>query len=94
MKLTPFAATIGALLIAAPAFAAPSIAGEWNTPDKHGVVRIYQCGEAFCGKVVTGDDIKANPAITDMKNKDESLRSRPMKGLNIFTGLTGRTDRV
>ena len=89
MKFTPAAAAFGVLMIAAPAFAASPLVGEWNTPEKHGVVRIYECGEALCGKVVTGDDIKANPSITDMKNKDESLRSRSMKGLIIFSGLTG-----
>ena len=89
MNLPPLAAAFGAVMIAVPAFAAPSIVGEWNTPEKHGVVRIYECGDALCGKVVNGDDIKADPTLTDQKNKDAALRSRTMKGLVIFSGLTG-----
>ena len=89
MRLAPIVVALGALMAPALAFAASPLAGDWNTPEKHGVVRIYDCGDALCGKVVAGDDIKADPTITDQKNKDAALRSRTMKGLVIFTGLTG-----
>ena len=41
------------------------------------------------GKVLTSARIKANPNVADDKNHDESLRSRPLKGMVIMTGFTG-----
>ena len=89
MNFIPIVTALGVLLTAAPALAASTLVGDWKTPEKNGVVRIYECGAALCGKVVAGDDLTAHPDATDVKNKDASLRSRPMKGLVIFSGLTG-----
>ncbi len=87
-KIIAPAALVLGLALAAPALASP-LDGVWLTPEKNGTVRIYECGPAICGKILDSDNIRANPAITDEKNKDASLRSRPMKDLQIITGVTG-----
>jgi uncharacterized protein (DUF2147 family) len=84
-----FALAIAAALFATPCLAAAPIEGLWSTPTGNGQVEIYGCGGAVCGRLITSDEIKANPAATDGKNKDRNLRSRPIKGLEIFSGFTG-----
>lgn len=76
------------LVIAGPALASP-LDGQWLTPDAHGVVEVYDCGAAVCGRIVDSDRIKANPAVADDKNRTESLRARPLKGLVFINGFTG-----
>jgi uncharacterized protein (DUF2147 family) len=43
----------------------------------------------LCGKVVTSDRIKADPALADTKNRNAALRARPLKDLQILQGFTG-----
>lgn len=85
--------TAALALCAAAALSSAALAaspvGEWKTPEKNGVVKVSECGDAICGKLIDGDDIKANPAITDMRNQDTSLRTRPLKGLPLFYGVKG-----
>lgn len=89
MSLLTAASAAFALAGAAQAFAASPV-GEWSTPDKHGVVSISECdGGALCGKIVNGDDIRANPGALDVKNQDASKRTRTLKGMTIFYGVTG-----
>jgi uncharacterized protein (DUF2147 family) len=76
-------------LLATPALAAAPIEGTWNARDEHGVVQFYVCGEAICGKLLNADQIRVNPAVTDLRNKDAALRGRPLKDLVFLTGFTG-----
>lgn len=78
-----------AALIATPALAEAPIEGLWNTPEHGGQVRIFGCGDSFCGKVVSSDRFASNPNLTDEKNKDAALRNRPLKGLQILSGFSG-----
>jgi uncharacterized protein (DUF2147 family) len=78
-----------ALLSGATAYAAVGAEGTWQTPDDHAVVKIEACGEALCGHIVTSDQLKAHPDQTDAHNRDPALRSRPLKGLALFTGVKG-----
>lgn len=75
-------------LAAMPALAA-DVTGTWMTPTDEGVVEITACGNSVCGKLISSDDIKKNPALTDSKNADASLRSRPLKGLTMLSGFSG-----
>lgn len=75
-------------LAAAPALAA-DVTGTWMTPTDEGMVEIKPCGTSVCGTLVSSDDIKKNPALTDSKNSDASLRSRPLKGLLMLSGFSG-----
>lgn len=86
MRLALTALALG--LIANPVLAASPV-GVWNTPEQNGKVQIYSCGEGICGKVIDSARFATDPNITDLKNKDASLRSRPLKGLVILTGFTG-----
>ncbi len=76
------------LALATPAFAA-DVTGTWQTPTDEGVVEIKACGSSVCGFLMSSDDIRKNPAMTDSKNGEASLRSRPLKGLQILQGFTG-----
>jgi uncharacterized protein (DUF2147 family) len=75
-----------AAFLAAPS--ADSVIGTWHSPTKNGVISIQKCGSSICGTLESGDDIKANPAAKDANNKDESLRSRPLKGIQMLSGFT------
>ena len=62
--------------------------GQWKTETKDGVVEIARCGGSICGKLLTSDGIKANPNLPDVKNKDASLRTRKLVGMQILSGFT------
>jgi uncharacterized protein (DUF2147 family) len=85
-KAAVFAMT---LLASSTASAGPGAVGEWNTHHAGGVIRIGECGDALCGKVVTSDPIKADPNLKDVRNADAGLRGRLLKGLTIFYGVKG-----
>jgi len=80
------AAALGAL--ATPAFAA-DITGLWQTPTNGGQVEITHCGNSLCGKLVNSNHIRENPALKDVKNKDESQRGRTLKNLQMLYDFTG-----
>lgn len=79
---------ISIIAAAAIAAAGPDVAlGRWKTEVRNGIVEIERCGASICGKLVTSDGLKANPALADVKNKDAALRSRPLRGLTILSGF-------
>ena len=63
--------------------------GLWQTPTHGGQVRISHCGAALCGVLVTSDNIRQNPNLTDSHNRDASLRGRPVRNLPMLSGFTG-----
>jgi uncharacterized protein (DUF2147 family) len=80
--------TIGLLLIAARAFAADPIAGEWLTPTDGGKVRIGACPdkpEQMCGVVswLPADKMNAR----DTRNPNAALRNRPIVGVTTVSGF-------
>jgi uncharacterized protein (DUF2147 family) len=79
---------IAALATTSAASASP-IEGVWHASTKNGAIQIYDCGAQVCGKVVDGDDLRANPDIRDTKNKDAALRTRRVKDLVILKGFSG-----
>ncbi len=72
------------LLFAAEPTPAPSLLGDWITPDKS-IVEVYSCKEAVCIRVAHVDAAVGHS--TDGQNPDASLRSRPLCGLVIGTGF-------
>jgi uncharacterized protein (DUF2147 family) len=74
--------------VSGSAFAA-DVTGLWATPGNGGQVEIARCGNSLCGKLVTSNNIKADPTLKDSKNKDESQRSRTLKGLQMLYDFTG-----
>ncbi len=79
---------LAALLAASPGGPTPDSAiGRWRTETRNGIVDIHPCGASICGTLVTSDGIAANPALADSKNKDETLRARPLKGIAMLGGF-------
>jgi uncharacterized protein (DUF2147 family) len=77
-----------AMCAAIPAQAAAPISGHWITQSKDGVVEIYPCGAALCGKLVKF--LVTPPAgvgAKDVKNPDKTLRNRTILGMNVLTGF-------
>lgn len=66
-----------------------SIIGRWRTPTQGGVVEIQRCGEALCGRLVDAAPLRSNPDQKDVRNRDGSLRDRPLRGLAVLRNFTG-----
>ncbi len=81
------------LALAAAGSAAPdAVIGRWRTETKNGIVEIQRCGQSICGRLVTSDKLRTDPALKDLNNRDESQRNRPLKGLMILSGFTQSAD--
>lgn len=80
---------------AAPASAANPdlVIGKWRTPSKHGVVDVTRCGASVCGRLIESDNIRTNPELRDLNNKDKAKRTRKLKGLQIVGGFTREADK-
>jgi uncharacterized protein (DUF2147 family) len=78
-----------AVLVFAAAAASADVSGLWRTPTDNGVVEVRHCGADICGRLLTSDKIKADPALTDRHDRNEALRARPLKGLELFKGFSG-----
>lgn len=93
MRTTLFTALAAASLLAIPTFATPAFAadptGLWQTPTRSGQVEISKCGASLCGRLVSSEGLKADPALKDVNNSNASLRGRALKGLTILTGFSG-----
>jgi len=92
MTHTKFAAlAVIAASLAMPAWAAgpDSVVGKWRTPSRHGIVDIARCGTSLCGRLIESDNIRTNPELKDVNNKDASQRSRKLKNLQILGGFKG-----
>lgn len=75
--------------MASPAWAAnaDSVLGTWRTPSKNGTVEIERCGGSICGKLMSSDNIRKNPELKDVNNKDASKRGRTLKGMPLLGGF-------
>lgn len=71
------------------------IAGVWLTDDGLGAIEILPCGEKRCGRIVwmkNPMDAKGRPQA-DVNNPNVALRSRPVCGSEIITGLARQKDQ-
>jgi uncharacterized protein (DUF2147 family) len=78
------ALALAATLLAGRVAAAPGITGLWKTPVDEGTVRIETCVEAICGRAIGSTQLTALPDQKDVRNRDASLRNRPLKGLLVL----------
>lgn len=84
------AAMLVGLAVAGPASAQDNpLLGRWRTAAQGGVVEIHRCGAALCGRLVDAAPLRRNPDQTDVRNRDPSLRTRPLRGLRVLDGFTG-----
>jgi uncharacterized protein (DUF2147 family) len=72
------------------------VSGRWLTPGVSAVVELGRCEGAsnLCGTIRwlwDGVDEKGRPRL-DSHNADASLRSRPLVGLSILSGLSPAAD--
>ncbi len=63
--------------------------GFWKTEKRNGVVEIFRCGTAFCGRVSDAAILRENPKQTDVNNPDRALRNRMVRGLIVLKNFTG-----
>ncbi len=64
---------------------AEGLKGKWLTEEGKGHVVFESCGSKLCGKIVwlkEPDDAAGKP-LADALNEDQSLRGRPIIGLNL-----------
>jgi uncharacterized protein (DUF2147 family) len=76
------------LFLAVNAYAqnADAIVGDWYTEEERSIVQIFRCGDLFCGKIVWlkyPKDEAGNDKV-DIRNPDETMRSRPILGLPLL----------
>ncbi len=67
------------------------VAGDWRSDDGRAVIRIAPCGAnatTMCGRIQRFLVPEPAGGARDTKNPDASLRSRPILGITIFSGLT------
>ena len=67
---------------------ADRILGVWLSEDKTGKIDIYKTGNKYFGKLIWGKTMYEEDGTTskkDVKNKNESLRSRNLKNLLMLT---------
>ncbi|WP_165188069.1 DUF2147 domain-containing protein [Caulobacter soli] len=88
MRLPILAAALALSAVSASAFAQDAT-GLWQTQTNGGQVEISRCGNSLCGKLVNSDHIKKDPTVKDEKNKDASLRGRPLKNMQMLYDFTG-----
>ena len=63
--------------------------GKWKLADGTAIVEVYKNGDSFNGKIVwleKPNDPDGTPA-KDKNNPDKNLRTRPLMGLNLLSGL-------
>ena len=72
------------------------ILGAWMTAGGESKVEVYRCDSVtYCGKIIwLRDPLKEGKPVTDDKNPEDSLKSRPVLGLQILRGFTYAGDRV
>lgn len=84
---------IGMLLAGAPD-TAETVIGRWKTETHNAIVEISHCGDSICGKILTSDMIRANPAMKDVRNANAALRTRPIQGMLMLSGFKPAADGV
>jgi uncharacterized protein (DUF2147 family) len=80
---------VSLLFAASVAAGAPDVAGLWRTPGDGGLVRVSHCGQGLCGTLLTSNRLRQDPTLADSHNRDEALRTRRLKGLELFHGFKG-----
>ncbi len=89
LSLVLLAAALALCAGVAQAQSSSEILGTWRTPKHDGKVVIAACGNAICGRVIDGRELRRNPAQTDVYNPDPDKRARKIMGLHILEGYSG-----
>lgn len=73
--------------------ASKGLLGLWRTQEAHGVVEIFRCENAICGRIVDAAALRTNSDQRDIHNSDEKLRERRIQGLMILENFTGGPEK-
>jgi uncharacterized protein (DUF2147 family) len=89
---------IGLMAISTSSFPSDSEADElmgiWLNHEKDAHVKIYKCGDGYCGKIVWLKEPEEDGAPKkDKHNPDNSLKNRPIKGLDILSDFSFDSDK-
>ena len=78
-----------AILMTPPPSNPGGVFGLWVNEEGDAAIRIDTCGESLCGRIVWVLEPRdeSGKIRTDVENRDETLRSRPIIGLAILTGF-------
>jgi uncharacterized protein (DUF2147 family) len=73
---------------------APTPVGVWLHENERIKLEITPCGDELCGKSVwfRGPNDAQGLPLVDLKNPDSALRTRPLLGLTVLTGLRRAAD--
>ena len=63
--------------------------GVWRTPGSDGSVEISSCGSTICARLLSSEEIREDPEVTDQNNVAPGLRGRRLKNLSLFEGFRG-----
>lgn len=89
---------LGLLSLAAVAPGDPhedAIVGDWYTPRREAKVRIYRCENFFCGRIVwIQKQEETGEVIRDTNNPVESLRGRPVLGIEMMREVRHQSGSV
>ncbi len=77
-------------LLASAAAAATPANGVWRTTEDGGQVEISDVDGAITGRLLTSARLAANPGQLDERNADPARRTRTLKGMELFAGMTGK----
>jgi len=67
---------------------ADAIIGTWLMPDNEGIIEIYKDGNLYNGKIIwMQEKEKDGSPLKDKENPIDSLRNRPVEGLQVMTGF-------
>jgi uncharacterized protein (DUF2147 family) len=81
--------TAACLTAALPAFAI-DITGVWSTQDSDARVRIFACGKALCGTILSlkepNDPATGKPKL-DKYNQDAGKHARPVVGIELISQM-------
>ena len=90
--MKPVTAAAMVLLLYCTAAKADTPAGLWDAGESH--IKIYQCGELLCGRIVELDeplDAEGNPKV-DTENPDPTLKGRPLLGVDLIANFSRKSD--
>jgi uncharacterized protein (DUF2147 family) len=82
-------AVLGTLFTAVSPARSDAPEGRWLTQDKSGMVEVYRCGDALCGRLLwfRMQALHDNPQALDIHNPTPGLRNRPLCGLVLLSGF-------
>jgi len=78
----------GLTLAQAPSKEADAIIGTWLMPDNEGIIEIFKENGNYNGKIIWMKEKEEDGSpLKDKENPVDSLRSRPVEGLQVMNGF-------